>query len=855
VAKSWQLNRYQMGIVLAFVLDLLKNYYGMFQNYFKIAWRQLVRNKLHTGINLGGLVIGFTISIAILMIVYNQFSYDKFHVNRKRLYEVYQVFNHPDGRVYENELGLSEAPVYKAEAPGVERSTRILDGGDHILYKGRDMSIPVMLVDSDYFSMFSFPIVKGNAGNPLQSLTDIVLREDAAKQIFGNEDPIRKTIKASVGGTLQDLVVSAVIKDGVATSLNYPALARIEHINGFDSKTSWGNRTLFAYVELKPGVSQRQAEQQLKIVDRKYAPDWYANMVKEGAKPDPYGDLWATRLLPMNEVRFSTEVNGHKAMSMGQLLALEAVALFILLIACFNFVNIGLANAFTRSREMGVRKCLGAGKGKLFLQLWGESLLVCGIAFGLSLLLVDMLLHSIDGIDKIRIALSGVMEQPGFLLLAIALLLAVSLIAGGYPSLMMTRFPIIETLKGQLGIKRKSPLRSSLIVLQFMISCVMISCTLIVYQQFQYLQQANTGIDKDHIISVPLHQPNKGRETLARLRTMLASDPHIRYVTGSNINLGRGSDRRTVKVGSEFTYHNRKINTTIASVDYDYLKTLGIRPTEGREFDPGYGADTADRVLVSESMAKQLGEKELIGKIIGDDSSGWHWHVIGVFPDFHLYTLAEEVQPLTLVLEPHSPIMYCFVKTTGNDPAAAMASIKKAMAVLEPGQEFNGSFVDDNINDWYSAEKVMSLSFGIAAAISILLSCSGLLAMVLLIIQQRVKEIGVRKVLGASVRSIALLVSREFVWLVGLAVLIATPIAWWAMKKWLDSFPYRIQIRVWMFVLVGFTAVALSLLTIAINTIRRPAEPGKEPTNGVAERSESYEGGKARNDALTIFRR
>jgi putative ABC transport system permease protein len=792
----------------------------MFQNYFKIAWRQLVRNKLHTGVNLGGLIIGFTVSIAILMIVYNQFSYDKFHVNRKRLYEVYQVFNNQDGRHFDNQLGISETPVYKAEAPGIERSTRIMDGGNHVIYKGRDMSIPVMLVDSDYFSMFSFPVVKGNSGNPLQNLTDIVLREDAAKQIFGDEDPIGKIIKASVGGALQDLVVSAVIKDGMATSLNYPALARIENTQGADSKSDWGNRKLFAYVELKPGVSQRLAEQQIKAVDQKYLPDWYAKMVKGGAKPDAYGDLWATRLLPMNQVRFSTDVNGHRAMGMGQLLSLEAVGLFILLIACFNFVNIGLANAFTRSREMGVRKCLGAAKGKLFLQLWGETGLVCGLAFGVSLLLVNILLHSIDGLEKVRVALSGVMDQPGFILISIVLLLAVSLLAGGYPSLMMTRFPIVETLKGQLGIRRKSPLRSSLIVLQFVIACVMISCTLIVYQQFQYLQNANTGIDKDHIISIPLHQPDKGRETLVKLRTMLANDPHIRYVTGSNINLGRGSDHRTVKIGSEFVYHGRKINTTIASVDYDYLKTLGIRPTEGREFDPSYGADTANRVLISESMAKQLGGKDLVGKTIDVDRSGWNWHVIGIFPDFHLYTVAEQAEPLTLVLEPHSPIVYCFVKTTGNDPRAAMAAVKKAMAVLEPGQDFNGSFVDDNIKDWYVAEQAMSLAFGIAAAIAILLSCSGLLAMVLLIIQQRVKEIGVRKVLGASVRSISLLVSREFVWLVGLAVLIATPIAWWAMSKWLESFPYRIQIRVWMFALVALTAVTLALLTIAINTIR-----------------------------------
>jgi putative ABC transport system permease protein len=793
----------------------------MFQNYFKIAWRQLLRNKLHTAINMGGLIIGFTIGIAILMVVYQQFTYDNFHRDGKRIYQAYQVFNHPAGQDVQNQFAMAPVPAYKAGAPAIQQSTRILQSSNHIQYKGRDLSIPVTLVDKDFFDIFSFPIISGGSGNPLQNLNEIVLREDAAKQIFGNENPIGKTIKASVGNKMQDLVVSAVLKQIAATSLNFPVFTRIENVNDYSTANNdWISRGPTVYVELKKGVSARQAEIELKTIDQKNLPSWNADMTKEGAKPDKYGDTWATRLLPLEDVRFSTRVNGHKAAGVGMIIALLAVGLSIILIACFNFVNISLASAFTRSRELGVRKCLGAAKWKLFLQLWGESLLVCFIAFLLSLLLINVLMNSIDGLEKVRLALSGVLWQSGFILLAIGMLLAVSLLAGGYPSLMMTRFNIVDTLKGTLSLKRKSPLRTSLIVLQFVIACVMISCTLIIYQQFQYLQQADTGIDKDQIVSVPLHQPDKARETLEKLRTMLASDPHIVSITGSNINLGRGADHRTVKVGTNFTYHGRPINTNIATVDYDYLKTIGVRPLEGREFDQSFGTDTAGGVLISASMAAQLGEKDPIGKTIGDDSSAARWHVVGVFPDFHLYTMAEKQEPLTLTLEPHPSLDYCFVKTTGHDLVGAMASIKKAMAALEPGQDFNGSFVDDNIRDWYSTEQTMSLLFSIAAAIAIVLSCSGLLAMVLLVIQQRVKEIGVRKVLGASVRSISLLISREFLWLVGLAVLIATPIAWWAMSKWLQSFPYKIAIRVWMFALVALTAVALSLLTIGINTIR-----------------------------------
>ena len=793
----------------------------MLQNYFKLAWRHLTKNKLHSSINIGGLIIGFTIGIAILLVVYQQFSYDKFQVNRTRLYEAYQVFNHPGNPVFENNFPMAQGPAYKTGAPGIEHASRMLDGGNHIQYKGRDLSIPVMLVDADYFSMFTFPTVKGEQGNPLQNINSVVLREEAAKQIFGNEEPIGKTIKVSAGDNLQDLVVSAVIKDGLATSFNYAALARIENLSGYAAGSdSWTGRSLFLYVELKEGVTQRQAEQQLIPIDRQHVPDWYDNLKKEGARPDRYGDLWATRLLPLKDVHFSTEVNGHKATGLAQILTVLAVALLIILIASFNFVNITLAAAFTRSREMGIRKCLGAVKWKLFVQLWGESLLVCAIAFSASLLLVNVLLNSIPSLEKMRIALSGFIIQPGFLLLALGLLLAVSLLAGGYPALMMTRFRIVETLKGRLSIKRKSPLRSTLIVLQFVIACFMISCTYIAWRQYQFLQSADTGIDKDNIVSIPLHDPAKGRETVEKLRGLLASDPHIVTVTASNINLGRGSDHRTIKVGMNFTYNGHQLNTTVATVDYDYLKTLGIRPTAGRDFDTRYATDTACKVVISESLAQQLGEKNPVGKYIGADSAFAGWQVIGVYPDFHLYTLEEKQEPLMLMLDPHATPAYCFIKTTGHDALKTMSVIKKAMAQLEPGQDFNGTFVNDNINDWYSFEQALSLAFSLAAIIAIVLSCSGLLAMVLLIIEQRIKEIGVRKVLGASVRSISLLVSKEFLFLVLLAVTIATPVAWLAMNKFLQLFAYRINITIGVFVLVALTALGLAMLTIVFHTIR-----------------------------------
>jgi putative ABC transport system permease protein len=348
----------------------------------------------------------------------------------------------------------------------------------------------------------------------------------------------------------------------------------------------------------------------------------------------------------------------------------------------------------------------------------------------------------------------------------------------------------------------------------------MISATWIIYKQFQYLQNADLGINKDNIISVRLNKPQAAKKTIEQLRSRLASNPDILAITGSDINIGKGPDRRTSKTTSNIGYNGKDIYFNVAAVDYDYLKTLGVKMLEGRDFDKSFGTDTMNNVLVSESVARQINEKNIIGKTIGGDSLSRGLTIVGVFPDFHLYTMAEKLEPLTLTMSPRSQLLYVFIKTTGQRPLPTMEVIRKEMAVLEPGQDFNGSFVNENVQNWYQEEKVMAILFSIAAMVAIILSCSGLLAMVLLIIRQRVKEIGVRKVLGASVQNIAVLISKDFLALVLLAVTIATPLSWLMMSKWLQAFPYRINIQAWMYGVVALAALFIALLTIGYSTVR-----------------------------------
>ncbi len=794
----------------------------MITSYFKIAWRNLFKNKFHTGINIAGMVIGFTIGIAILLIVYGQLSFDNFHKNEKKLFQAYQFYNTQKGEDFSSSFGFPAAPVFKTEVPAIEKSSGFLYGGKNAEYNNKELELPVMLVDEDFLSMFTFPVIKGNKVSPLKNLSSIVITETAAKKVFGTDDPIGKSIKASAGNDLQEMIVSAVVKDfPLNSSIKFDALARIENRSDYArDKNTWSNQHHPVFVQLRDGATQQQAEQQLRAINKKYSPDTYTGLQKEGAKPDTRGDIYATRLLPFKDIHFSPHIVGDGANTKAEIYTVLGVGLLIILIASFNFININLANAFTRGKEIGVRKCLGAANKKLFIQLWSESFLVCLIAFLLSLGLVNIVIHIINDTAKLNMPLLTMMWKPGFLLLAVGLLLFVSLIAGGYPSLVMSKFRVVETLKGKVSLKKKSILRNSLIVMQFVIACVMISCTFIIYKQFKHLQQADLGINKDYIISIPLYKPDKGRETIEKLRTRLSSNPGVLSVTGSSINIGLGKDRSSSKSTTGFDYKDKKITTNIAAIDYDYLKTFGVKLIEGREFDKLDAADTSYNVIVSEAVAKQLGEKQLMGQPLFIDSTSPRWNVVGIFPDFHMYSMHEEIEPLTLVLDKNAGLSYCFIKTNAQNMVSAMEAIKKEMAVLEPGKEFKGTFLDENINNWYQQERMMSLLFSIAAAIAIVLSCMGLLAMVLLIIQQRVKEIGVRKVLGASVQNIALLISKDFLKLVFIAVLISTPLAWLAMNKWLQGFPYRITIEWWMFALVAVTALFIALLTISINTIR-----------------------------------
>ncbi|WP_420150619.1 ABC transporter permease [Spirosoma sp.] len=793
---------------------------AMLRNYLKIAFRTLWRSKGYTAINVVGLSVAFCVCSFLFLMVYRQLTFDSFHQDGDRIFQVYRFLNEPAKAQRSGGMPMPLSPTLKAAYPEVQAATRILMGGSLIEYKGKYVEKPIIYADADFLSVFSFPMLKGNRAVALRDLSNLLISESTAKAIFGNEEPIGKALLLGNEGNKKQYIVSGVVADAPDNStIHYDVIARIENTSTYrDSKDQWDALSHNVFVKLAPNVDQVSLENRLKPFAQTYFSGELAKLKKQGAKPDERGDLVAIRLQKLANVHFDREVSNSSA-PIAIVYALLGIAFFILLIACINFINLSIARSFTRAREVGVRKSLGALKKQLFAQIWSESALICLVGFLIGSLMAYLLVPAFNAQFNAKINLTSLL-QPGAIGGILAMFLLVTLVAGGYPSWQMAKFNAVEVLKGKITMKRPGFLRNSLIVTQFTISCLLTCCTIFAIQQVSYLRSRPLGFEKEQVISIPVGNKYSGRQLLQRLRNKLTNDPTVLAITGSGVNLGRGKDGSTSRAVLGFTYKDKEISTDWLLIDYDYLKTLNIKLLSGREFNPAYASDSLDRVIISESMARQIDEKNPVGKFFQTDTAGRKYQIIGLIPDYHLYSLQQEKKPITMHLSHTEAIAYIFVRVTPQSLTTSMDKLKAIWSEIAPGAEFTGSFLDENIDAWYRNEDSMAQVFSFASGIAILLSCLGLFAVALMAIEQRTKEIGVRKVLGASIPGLILLLSRDFVKLVLIALAIATPLTWFLMNKWLAEYPYRIDISIWVFVLVGVAAVLIALATVSFHSVK-----------------------------------
>ncbi len=789
----------------------------MFKNYLKIAWRNIKNNKLHATIHIAGLAVAFSICTLLFLIAYFHLSFDTFHEDKSQLFKMSRFENNPQGVQFSENMPLPLSKALRADIEDFEAAV-VVDRGrpENISFGDLNLSRAITRTNPEFFDIFNFPITRGNIKTALRGVQDIVLTETTAKAIFGETDPIGKALKIGKIGEEQVYTVSAIAKDSPEnSSIRFDAIARIESLKDYHLKeNAWGSNDSNVFVKIAGSSNLETVARKLLPFVEKYYPEQLAQLKLAHSETTRTHELLSLNLLNIQDVHF-----GRRGAPKALIYAIMSLGAFILLIASFNFINLNMAQSFQRSRELGVRKTLGAGKKQLFFQLWGEAFLIYFIGFAIGIALAIQLVPMVSGQFGGGIEIATLL-QPAFLVMMGSVFVLVTLIAGGYPALKMANFGLIEILRGKVSTKKPGALRNSLLVGQFAISTLLICVSIIAAQQLDFLKQKPIGFEKEQVVSIPVGYQNNGREVLARLRNELASNPAVQSLAGSGGNLGRGRDRATSRSIIGIDYKQNQIQADWLLADFDYLKTLQIPIIKGRDFDRSFASDTLNSVVVTESFVKAMGVTDPIGKYFGEEDGDSGNQIIGVIPDFNAHSPSEQSLPIAIHLSNKEAINYIFVKVRADHPEMTLKQLETVWEDVTGNRTANASFLDENIQAWYEMESTLTGVFGIASAIAIFLSCLGLFAISLMVIELRTKEIGIRKVMGASIKGIVSMISMHFLKLVVLGLFIAIPLAWFAMQNWIQGYQYRIEINPLTFIGVGVLVAIIALLTVSFHAVK-----------------------------------
>jgi ABC-type antimicrobial peptide transport system permease subunit len=792
----------------------------MIRNYFKIAWRSLWKEKIFTFLNVFGLSVAFGAAILLSIYSFFELSYNKFHENADNIYQVY----HTEYTPKEPEAGIANplpfAAALKEEVPGVEKITRFNGGVVLASIGDNQVRLQSAFVDPEFFSIFTFPVLKGDE-NPVSGKSEVALTEKAAETIFGNEAALGKSVDIFIDGQEVPFTVTSIIKDLPAESniefdiaLNFTSQS--EHAYG-RNVGRWDNSNHEVYMQLAEGISPAQFVNSTHDFSILHYADAISNAKRDGAQPSKEGQYIQQRLLSVKDLNFVKVENGMAIPYRTYPYLILGIAFLILLIASVNFINMNIAKSSHRLREIGMRKTLGASKMQLFFQFWGESILVFLSSMLLGLFSVYLLLKPFQTLFNTEASFDNVIS-PGSLAGFILSLIIITLIAGGYPALLLSKLGTLKALKGKINLRGGNQVRNTLIVVQFSIAILLISGTLVLWNQLQFMRSKDLGFTKEQVISFPLNGKKEDARAIQLLRNELQEKPGILSISAGNNILGIGRDHNTTTSIIGFEYNGRQVKTNILMVDYNYVETVGLELLKGRSFDISRPSDSLS-VIINESMANELNEKEILSSSINIDDSLKH-SVIGVVKDYNFQSLDKEVEPLTIFLKPRWNMRYAYVKVAPRNLTHSFNEVKLAWNRIEPNAEFLGSFLNENIDRSLERERNITTMITAGSVIAIILSCVGLFAISLLVVSQRRKEIGIRKVVGASVGKITVMLTSDFLKLVGIAFLIATPIAWYFSKEWLQNYPYRMNLSLWIFAGAGIIALFIAILTISFRTIR-----------------------------------
>jgi len=803
----------------------------MFNKSILVAFRNLWRNKAISAIHVFGLALGIATCLLILLFIRHEVSYDRFNKKADRIVRV-TFGGHMNGHdIKEANVMPPVAATLKKDFPEVQEATRLRSTGIHrITYGTRSFREDALaFVDSNFFQVFTLPLIEGDVNTALTQPYTIVITRAVAEKYFGKEDPIGKVLDFS--DDHHTLTVTGVI-EGVPETSHF-------HFDCFGSmatlpeakEPSWMSSNFYTYLVLPHGDDAQKLQAKLPGVIEKYiGPQLQKGMGVTLAQFRAAGNEIGFKLQPLTDIHLHSDLTGDLSApgDIRYIYILSAVAVFMLLIACINFMNLSTAGATKRAKEVGIRKVLGSFRGQLIGQFLVESLLLTATAMIIALGLVLLSIPAFSRLAGHDLSL-GWDALPWLLPVLGVFTLLTGLLAGAYPAFVLSAFRPVAVLKGMFKAGRGSAgLRSSLVVFQFFISISLIIGTAVVYRQLSYIQHKKLGYDRDQVLIV--QDTWALGDGQAYFRQQLDQDPRIASVTASGyLPAGPSYSNNFLVYGDN---HSDKFATTLRyQVDDRYIPTMGMEMSTGRNFSKAFGADST-AIIINETAAQNFGwvtgpegrrdVSGAIGHTITEpnrDRPATVYHVIGVVKDFHFRSLHEMITPLLMTLG-GTDNTTLIIRTKTKDAAGLLATLQKRWSDQKARLPFSYSFLDDRFQDTYKAEQNIAHILGIFAGLTIFVACLGLFGLVTFTAEQRTKEIGIRKVLGANTASVVALLSKDFLRLVVVAFLVAAPITWWAMNKWLQDFAYRVTIGWWIFVAAAGVALLIALVTVSFRAIR-----------------------------------
>ncbi len=780
----------------------------MLKNYFKIAIRNLWRHRGFSFINISGLAIGLTAGFLILLYVGFELSYDKFHTKADRIYRVVADIKTPTDNIEANIPSWAVPPHLEKEFPEITSAVRI--SGLNMLVRKDEvkfMEENAIAADSAFFNLFDFKLVQGDKNKVLKAPFSIVLSKTTAKKYFGDQDPMGKTLKifdegriATVTGVMEDIPENSHINtDMVLSMTSYTQDMNVE------LDTQWGSYNASAYILVGANTNIDQLESKF--------PDFLERNNGEAMKSDK---MFVTLFLePFKDVYLRSPRGGAGDGSIDNVYIFSIIAIFILLIACINFINLTTARSVERAKEVGIRKVIGAEKRQLGLQFIGESVIISLLAFILTVVLTALLLPYFNELAG-KIVSNGIFSSPIHILTLFLISLSIGVLAGIYPALVLSSFKPISVLKGSFSTGTKGVLlRKGLVISQFTISIALIIGTIIIYSQMSFMRNQELGFDKDQMLILETNVSPSQIE----LKQAIDDLPGVKSTSFSSSVPGAGNNAAYSEIENNIG-ELQIANLDVYFVDEDYIPQFDLKLLAGRAFSRDFATDSTEAMVINETAVKLFGynkPEEAIGKNF--KQWGREGKIIGVVQDFHYRSLQRNINPLTIRLEPQATNLIA-VKINPQNIKQVVASIEKKWQTIMPDKPFNYYFLDELFNQQYQSEERFGNLFLNFAALAILISCLGLLGLAAYSTLQRRREIGIRKVLGSSVTGVVNLLSIDFIKLVGIAFVIAAPISWFTMHYWLEDFAYKISIQWWMFALAGISALFIAIVTVSFHAIK-----------------------------------